>query len=240
MRGWKPPVFPRRPASTEKGTRMAHESDPATYPPAPLHGGLRSSPDSWELWGEIDYAVVESAQPRPSPAHGALLIDASRVTFMDSASASSCSPPAPLCGRSSWAAATTPETCSSSQERRTSSCGAPRDPPRSRSTMPRPTSVAQPSVMTTARPVIALRPTTRVLDSARNDDGLAHAALPRAARTNRRAHSSVVVFATDGLHLELEHQAVRQARGHRGGGSVAPTRWFHAATAVSRRTRAAT
>lgn len=88
MRGWKPTVFPRRPASTEKGTRMAHESDPATYPPVPLHGGLRSSPDSWELWGEIDYAVVESAQPRPSPAHGALHIDASRVTFLDSAGVS--------------------------------------------------------------------------------------------------------------------------------------------------------
>ncbi|WP_171468443.1 hypothetical protein [Cellulosimicrobium sp. 72-3] len=67
---------------------MAHESDPATYPPVPLHGGLRSSPDSWELWGEIDYAVVESAQPRPSPAHRALHIDASRVTFLDSAGVS--------------------------------------------------------------------------------------------------------------------------------------------------------
>lgn len=85
MGGWDPTVFPRRPASTETGIRMAHESAPAAHPTDPLHGGLHVTHDMWELWGEVDYAVVQATQPRLGTTREPLHIDASRVTFLDSA-----------------------------------------------------------------------------------------------------------------------------------------------------------
>ncbi|MCM3535346.1 STAS domain-containing protein [Cellulosimicrobium funkei] len=64
---------------------MAHESTPAAHPTDPLHGGLHATADTWELWGEVDYAVVQAAKHRLGTTGGPLRIDASRVTFLDSA-----------------------------------------------------------------------------------------------------------------------------------------------------------